>query len=83
VADLGHQLLALVPKFLSCLISFVIVRKFWLNHHHVVALARPCHLRHGLAELIFPMVQSFVPFPTALMGEHPTNPLAVSPFGRR
>ncbi len=27
------------------------------------------------------MFQSFVPFPTALMGEYPANPLAVSLFG--
>lgn len=30
---------------------------------------------------IFLMFQSFVPFPTAMMGEYPTNPLAVSMFG--
>jgi uncharacterized membrane protein len=36
---LGHQLLALVPQLLSWLISFVIVCKFWLNHHHVLGLA--------------------------------------------
>jgi uncharacterized membrane protein len=27
------------------------------------------------------MGQAFIPFPTAMMGEHPTNPLAVSIFG--
>jgi uncharacterized membrane protein len=27
------------------------------------------------------MFQSFIPFPTALMGEYPANPLAVSVFG--
>ena len=30
---------------------------------------------------IFLMFQSFIPFPTALMGEYPSNPLAVSLFG--
>ena len=30
---------------------------------------------------IFLMGQSFIPFPTALMGEYPTNRLAVSLFG--
>ena len=30
---------------------------------------------------IFLMFQSFVPFPTAMMGEYPSNPLAVSMFG--
>ena len=30
---------------------------------------------------LFLMLQSFVPFPTALMGEYATNALAVSLFG--
>ncbi|MFC3108970.1 TMEM175 family protein [Undibacterium arcticum] len=81
VSELGHQLLDLLPKFLSWLISFIIVCKFWLNHHHVLGLAR--HANYSLVWLnaIFLMFQSFVPFPTALLGEYPTNPLAVCMFG--
>ncbi|MGC4051486.1 MAG: hypothetical protein QM757_19220 [Paludibaculum sp.] len=30
---------------------------------------------------LFLMAQSFIPFPTALIGEYPRNPLAVSVFG--
>ncbi|MCE0482846.1 MAG: DUF1211 domain-containing protein [Methylacidiphilales bacterium] len=80
-SDLGEQLILLLPKFLSWLISFVIVCKFWLNHHYALGLAR--HANYGMVWLnsIFLMFQSFVPFPTALMGEYPTNPLAVSLFG--
>ncbi|MFN8374651.1 MAG: TMEM175 family protein [Anaerolineae bacterium] len=81
VSELARQLLALLPKFLSWLISFIIVAKFWLNHHHVLGLAR--HADYGMVWLnsIFLMFQSFVPFPTALLGEYPDNPLAVSFFG--
>ena len=81
VSALGHQLVELAPKFLSWLISFVIVCKFWLNHHHVLGLAR--HANYALVWLnsIFLMGQSFIPFPTALMGEYAGNPLAVSAFG--
>ncbi|MDX1980080.1 MAG: TMEM175 family protein [Bryobacteraceae bacterium] len=81
VSELGQRLISLLPKFLSWLISFIIVCKFWLNHHHVLAQAR--HANYALVWLnsIFLMFQSFVPFPTALMGEYPENPLAVSFFG--
>jgi uncharacterized membrane protein len=81
VSELGHQLIGLFPMFLSWLISFIIVCKFWLNHHHILGLAR--HANYGMVWLnaIFLMFQSFVPFPTAMMGEYPTNPLAVSMFG--
>jgi uncharacterized membrane protein len=81
VSELGHQLVEQLPRFLSWLISFIIVCKFWLNHHYVLRLAD--HANYALVWLnsLFLMCQSFVPFPTALMGEYPTNPLAVSLFG--
>lgn len=81
VGELGDQLLDLFPKFLSWLISFVIVCKFWLNHHHIFGLARHANYAMVWLNALFLMFQSFVPFPTALMGEYPDNPLAVSMFG--
>src|SRR5206468_10299931 len=80
-SELGHQLIDLLPKFLSWLISFIIVCKFWLNHHHLLMFAR--HVTYGMIWLnsLFLMGQSFIPFPTALMGEYPMNALAVSLFG--
>ncbi|HEY6254855.1 MAG TPA: TMEM175 family protein [Xanthobacteraceae bacterium] len=81
VRELGQALLDQLPKFVSWLISFVIVCKFWLNHHHVLGLAR--HADYGFVWLnsIFLLGQSFIPFPTAMVGEYPGNPLAVSFFG--
>src|SRR5450432_1417794 len=78
VHELSEKLLAILPKFLSWLISFIIVCKFWLNHHHVLSLAS--HANYALVWLnsLFLMFQSFIPFPTGLMGEYPENPLAVS-----
>jgi uncharacterized membrane protein len=66
---------------LAGLSSFIIVCKFWLNHHHLLGLAR--HANYALLWLksIFLMGQSFIPFPTALMGEYHDNPFAVSFFG--
>src|SRR5262245_5126323 len=80
-AELAHQFVELAPKFLSWLISFIIVCKFWLNHHHVLGLARKADYGFVWINSIFLMGQSFIPFPTALMGEYPTNRLAVSLFG--
>jgi uncharacterized membrane protein len=79
--ELGRSLVDLLPKLLSWLISFIIVCKFWLNHHHIFGFAR--HATYGLVWLnsLFLLTQSFIPFPTALMGEYPGNPLAVSFFG--
>ena len=81
VSELSQRLWEALPKFLSWLISFIIVCKFWLNHHYILRLARRAD--YGLAWMnsIFLMFQSFIPFPTALLGEYAMNPLAVSLFG--
>ena len=81
VAELAHQLVELLPKFLSWLISFMIVCKFWLNHHHMLSLARGANYGFAWLNSLFLMGQSFIPFPTALVGEYPDNKLAVSAFG--
>jgi uncharacterized membrane protein len=81
VSELVHQLVELLPKFLSWLISFIIVCKFWLNHHHLLGMARHANYAMVWLNSIFLMGQSFIPFPTALMGEYPDNRLAVSFFG--
>ena len=80
-AELAHQLVELLPKFLSWLISFIIVCKFWLNHHHVLGLARHADYAMVWLNSIFLLGQSFIPFPTAVVGEYPNNRLAVSLFG--
>src|SRR5437899_11745922 len=69
VNELGHQLVDLLPKFFSWMISFIIICKFWLNHHHLLTFAR--HATYGMIWLnsIFLMGQAFIPFPTALMGQ--------------
>jgi TMEM175 potassium channel family protein len=81
VRELAGRLIELLPQFLSWLISFVIVCKFWLNHHHIFGLARHANYSLVWLNVVFLMCQSFIPFPTALMGEHASNPLAVSFFG--
>ena len=81
VSELGYQLIDLLPKFLSWLVSFIIVCKFWLNHHHLLGLARHANYAMVWLNSIFLMFQSFIPFPTAMMGTYISNPLAVSMFG--
>lgn len=76
-----HALLGLVPKFVSWVISFVTVCVIWLNHHRLFALTRT--IDNGLfwwnANLL--LWTSFIPFPTALMGDYASSRAAVSFYG--
>jgi len=81
VPELAHQLVELVPKAVAWLVSFIIVAKFWLNHHHVLGLARHANYAMVWLNSLFLLGQCFIPFPSGLMGEYPHNPLAVAAFG--
>jgi uncharacterized membrane protein len=79
--ELAAALQARIPKFVSWVISFVTVCVIWLNHHRLLKLMK--RIDHGLfwwnANLLLWI--SFIPFPTALMGDYPGNRLAVSFYG--
>jgi uncharacterized membrane protein len=81
VSELLRALLDLAPKFASWVISFLTVCVIWMNHHRLFQLIG--RLDRGLfwwnANLL--LWTSFIPFPTALMGDYPGNRLAVSLYG--
>jgi len=81
LSELASALWALAPKFVSWAISFVTVCVIWLNHHRLFKLMS--RIDNGLfwwnANLL--LWTSFIPFPTALMGDYPANRLAVSFYG--
>ena len=80
-AELAHKLAELAPKLVSWLASFIIVAKFWLNHHHLMDLPRRATYGTAWLNSLFLMVMSMTPFPTALIGEYPWNPLGLTVFG--
>jgi len=75
------KLSALTPKFLSWAVSFFMVLIMWVNHHRIFTEIK--NSSNGLlwinGLLLFAM--SFVPFPTAFMGDFFREPLAMSFFG--
>jgi uncharacterized membrane protein len=79
--ELAEALAGLLPKFLSWVASFLYVCVFWIHHHYIFRIARAAD--RGLVWLnnLFLLCHSFIPFPTALLGDYSTNPLAVSFFG--
>ena len=76
-----HGLLQLWPVFSSYVLSFVMVAIYWLNHHHLIHLAR-----HVDGKILWCNVNllfwiSLIPFTTAFLGETHTTPLAVALYG--
>ena len=73
-------LIALGPKLLSYLLSFLFIAVFWVNHHQFFRLIR--HVDAGLLWLnvVLLLALSFIPFPTGMIGEYPRNPVALALF---
>lgn len=73
-----HDVLPLLPKFITFGFSFVVLCIFWVNHHHFY---------HQLEHADWPLLwhncnllfwMSIVPFSTAFLGEYHDVPLALS-----
>ena len=71
---------ALTPKFASFVLSFVYVAIFWVNHHHFFDLIRKVNPGLIWRNNLLLLFLCFVPFPTAFIGEYPSNPVGLALF---
>jgi uncharacterized membrane protein len=79
--ELAAAVWKLAPRFLSFLLSFVFVAIFWATHHQL--FNQLTGSTRGLLWMnnLFLLFLTFIPFPTALLGEYPDNTFAVVFFG--
>jgi TMEM175 potassium channel family protein len=70
--DTARQVWDMWPRVVSFATSFLVIGQFWLAHHRMFAQLRK--VDHGLIwlNLVFLLTVSFLPFPTAVLGDTPT-----------
>ena len=75
--ELPSSLFDLWPKYLSYVISFLVILSYWMAHHSVFSAIRGYD--RGLIWLnsLFLMCVAFLPFPAALLGEYGDQQLVV------
>ena len=78
VEELGASLLALWPKYLGYVISFLSIAVFWNIHHRIFREIRGYDGTLILLNFLFLMFVAFLPFPTALLGEYGDYQLPVA-----
>ncbi|MBK8811901.1 MAG: DUF1211 domain-containing protein [Acidobacteria bacterium] len=81
VALLSAALWNLLPKVVAWMISFLTVCVIWVNHHRIFEAVRTIDQPFFWLNANLLLWVSLIPFPTALMGDYPHNPLAVSVYG--
>ncbi len=79
-ADL-EGLLAVGPKFLSYVLSFVYVAIYWNNHHHFFQLVERVTGSILWANLHLLFWLSLIPFATGWLGEHPRAAVPTAVYG--
>jgi uncharacterized membrane protein len=75
--ELPAQILGLGPKYLSYVISFLVLAIYWQAHHRVF---KPITGYDGTLvwlNLFFLMAIAFLPFPTSLLGEYSQEHVSV------
>jgi uncharacterized membrane protein len=63
----------LIPKFVSFILTFVMIAIHWVSHHYFFS-----HIRRATIGLVWLnnlllLWLCFLPFPTAMLGDHPTD----------
>jgi uncharacterized membrane protein len=69
-AELPGRVLDLWPKFFSYVLSFLAVGTYWIAHHGTFRYIKSYDRNLISLNLLFLLSISFVPFPTALLGEY-------------
>jgi len=74
--DLPKALLKLWPQYLAYVLSFVVIARFWVTHHLAFRLIGRYDAVLVWLNLVLLMFVAFLPFPTAVLGEHNGSPAA-------
>lgn len=81
ISLLLEALRGLLPKFFSWVISFLTICIVWVNHHRIFESFKGFNIVLFWLNVLVLLFVCFIPFPTALAGDYPQNPLAVAFYG--
>jgi uncharacterized membrane protein len=80
-ADLGAALVNILPQLLTYILSFFIVGLYWHLHHQVAAEIKLIDGAFVWLNLVWLLFVSMLPFPTALLGRYPLQPIPLTIYG--
>ena len=78
---LGAGLVNILPQLLTYILSFFIVGLYWHLHHQVAAQIKRIDEAFIWLNLVWLLFVSVLPFPTALLGRYPLQPIPLTIYG--
>lgn len=79
--EVWQKLVEILPIVYSWAISFFFLGVIWLHHHNIMHMAAQSGYGALWINLFLLFFICLLPFPSALMGEHPQQPLFVAFWG--
>ena len=76
-----RALISLIPSIAAYVVSFLICSIWWITHHNFVNDLREVDRTLLWSNNMFLLCLAFLPFPTALLGQHPGEPVAAALYG--
>ena len=80
-AALPAALVDILPQLLTYILSFFIVGLYWHLHHQVAAQIKLIDEAFIWLNLVWLLFVSVLPFPTALLGRYPLQPIPLTIYG--
>lgn len=80
-SQLLASLVAVLPRMFAYVISFGVIGVYWLAHHQSLQLIGKLNGFLIWLNLIYLLAVSFMPFPTALLGRYPLQPIPIVIYG--
>jgi uncharacterized membrane protein len=80
-SQLAAALVAMLPRIYAYMISFGVIGVYWLAHHQSFQLVSKLNGYLIWLNLVYLLTVSFMPFPTALLGRYPMQPIPIVIYG--
>jgi uncharacterized membrane protein len=80
-ANLGRALVSMLPQVFTYVLSFFVIGLYWFSHHRVAQQIKYIDGTFVWLNMIWLLFVSFMPFPTALLGRYPLQPIPIAIYG--
>jgi uncharacterized membrane protein len=79
--SLGHALVTMLPQVFTYVLSFFVIALYWFSHHRVAQQVRLIDGTFVWLNMVWLLFVTVMPFPTALLGRYPLQPLPTAIYG--
>ena len=80
LANYEKAMMPLVPNVVSFALAFIIISIHWVSHHYFFRQLKSAPIGLVWLNNIFLLLLCFMPFPTVLLGQHPTDQFPIILF---